>query len=245
MRSLDAYNFSARVIPFVAVFVPPIVLLVTGVVTGTRFGVASGLLIAVVGAIASQLGRDRGRNLQPDLWAGWGGSPTIQRLRYRGQANPGRTERLHQRIQEVLGETLPTADEESADPEAADDRYDEISARIRALTRDHDRFRLLFAENINYGQRRNLLGWKPAGIGVAVLTLVVSGLAIWLTHGDLPHRLVRFGPGLAAALAMLALWALVVRRDWVRVPAEAYADQFVGAVDQLHFERTSDRQSPA
>jgi hypothetical protein len=29
---------------------------------------------------------------------------------------------------------------------------------------------------------------------------------------------------------------LVVRRGLVRVPAEAYADQFVAAIDQLHHE---------
>lgn len=105
------------------------------------------------------------------------------------------------------------------------------------MTQDHDRFRLLFAENVNYGQRRNLLGWRVTGFTVAVLTLAASGFALGVGHGDLSQRLVRFGPGAVASLAMLVIWAFVVRPDWVRVPAEAYADQFVAAIDQLHHER--------
>jgi hypothetical protein len=70
---------------------------------------------------------------------------------------------------------------------------------------------------------------------VAGLTLVASGLALCLAHGDLSERLLRFGPGAVSSLAMLVF---VVRREWVRVPAEAYADQFVAAIDQLHHEQS-------
>jgi hypothetical protein len=238
---LDAYSFPARVIPFVAVSVPPLVLFGCGVITGARVGIGAGLIIAVLAAIAGQMGRDRGRALQEGLWASWGGSPTLQRLRHCGHSSAGRVERLHGRIEAILDETLPSATEENADPTTADDRYDEISARIRALTQDRERFPLLFAENVNYGQRRNLLGWRPVGIAVAAVTLAASGLALWLVHSDLSERLVRFGPGVSASVAMLGLWVLVVRRDWVRVAAEAYADQFVAAIDRIHHERSQSK----
>jgi hypothetical protein len=235
--AVDAYSFQARVIPVATVCLPPLILLGTGVVTGARLGIAAGLVMAVLAAIAGQLGRDRGRALQPDLWSGWGGSPTLQRLRYRDQGDHGRVARLHSRIEAVLGDTLPTADEELADPPAADARYEEVSARIRALTQDHSRFGRLFAENVSYGQRRNLLGLRPIGMAVAFVTLVGCCVLLLATHGSSADRLGRYGPGLGVSLGVLALWVLVVTPQWVRVPADAYAEQFVGVVDQLHHER--------
>jgi len=235
----DAYTFQARRVPVAAVAVPPIVLLGAGIVTTTGLGVASGLVLTVMAAIAGQLGRDRGKMLEPALWASWGGSPTLQRLRFRGGSNVGRVERLHARIEQVLGEPLPTATEEDADPAGADDRYEEASARVRALTRDRKCFPLLFAENVNYGQRRNLLGLRPAGVGVAVMTVVAAGVLLWLADGSLSQRAARYGPGAGVGLLTLVFWLVVVRASWVRLTANAYADQFVGAIDKLHDERAA------
>jgi hypothetical protein len=61
----DSYTFQARRVPVAAVAVPPIVLLGAGIVTTTGLGAASGAVLAAVAAIAGQLGRDRGRELQP------------------------------------------------------------------------------------------------------------------------------------------------------------------------------------
>ena len=235
----DSYTFQARRVPVAAVAVPPIVLLGAGIVTTTGLGAASGAVLAAVAAIAGQLGRDRGRELQPKLWASWGGSPTLQRLRFRDGGSAGRVERLHGRIEAVLGEALPTAAEEVADPVAADERYDEASARIRALTRDRKRFPLLFAENVNYGMRRNLLGLRRAGAAVALLTVVVGGFLLWLADGSVAERAARYGPSIGVGLVMFGFWLGVVRPCWVRMTADAYAEQFVGAVDILHDERTA------
>src|ERR1700732_4044425 len=112
--TLDSYSLPARGIPFAAVLVPPLVLLGAGAGTTTGLGIASGLVLNAAPAVAGQLGRDRGRRLQAGLWEGWGGSPTIQRLRFRtGGPNPGRGERLHGRIEQILGEALPSAVEEA------------------------------------------------------------------------------------------------------------------------------------
>lgn len=83
----------------------------------------------------------------------------------------------------MLGDRLPTQAEELADPGAVDERYDDSVARLRGLTRNNRKFRLLFSENINYGLRRNLLGLKPIGVAVACGTLMtglITGLlAVW------------------------------------------------------------------
>lgn len=158
----------------------------------------------------------------------------MQRLRFRGASSKGRVERLHERIEMVIAETLPTAEEEETDPEGADDRYEETSARIRAVTRDKGRFGLLLAENINYGQRRNMLGLRREGVIFALLTVLAAGLLLWLAGGSLSQRAARYGPGAGAGLLALLFWVFVVTPSWVALTAKAYADQFVGAIDILH-----------
>jgi len=229
-----SYTFQARRVPVATVAVPPIVLLGAGIVTTTGLGTASGAVLAVVAAIAGQLGRDKGKRLERALWASWGGSPTMQRLRFRAGSRADRVERLHARIATITGEVLPTADEETADPEAADDRYAEASATIRALTRDRSRFGLLFGENVSYGMRRNLLGLRRIGVVFAVLVILAGGLLLSLAGGSLSERAARYGPGAAAGVLALVFWIFVVTPSWVKLTAEAYADQFVGAIDILY-----------
>jgi hypothetical protein len=40
MKGLDAYSFRARVVPLLAVVLPPLVLLGGGVISGARLGIA-------------------------------------------------------------------------------------------------------------------------------------------------------------------------------------------------------------
>lgn len=239
----DGYTLQARRLPVAAVALPPIVLAGAGIITTTGLGIASGTVIAVIAAIAGQLGRDRGKRLEPALWASWGGAPTLQRLRFRDAAHPGRVERLHERIEAITGDSPPTADEETANPQAADDRYAEVSARIRAITRDGKSFPLLLAENINYGQRRNMYGLRREGTIISVLTIVVAGLLLALADGGLTERLARYGPGAGVGIAALIFWIGVVTPDWVRLTAEAYAEQFIGAIDILYADRSASQAS--
>jgi hypothetical protein len=230
---VDTYALQARRLPVAAVAVPPIILAGAGIITTTGLGAAAGVVLAVIGAVAGQLGRDKGKQLEPALWASWGGAPTLRRMRFRNATNPERIERLHARIEKVTTDPLPTATEEVADSQDADDRYEEATARIRALTRDKKRFPLLFAENVNYGMRRNLLGLKREGLIFATLTILVGGPLLAFAHGTLSERAGRYGPGVAAGVIALVFWLAVVRPAWVRLTAEAYADQVVGAVDVL------------
>jgi len=215
------------------VFLPPLVLLGGGLVSGARGGIVSGVVLTVFGALAAQLGRDRGKRLEPELWCGWGGSPTLRRLRFRDAADTGVLTRLHRRIERVLGDPMPTFEEEASAPAAADARYNEATRRLIGLTRDRERFGLLFAENVSYGMRRNLLGLRPIGIAVASITAVVAGLLVLFAAGVLSDRAARYVPAIAAAVAELILWIAIVDGDWVKVPAEAYADRLVESVDQL------------
>jgi hypothetical protein len=233
MRLPDAYSFQARFVPMLVTVLPPIVLLGAGIVTTTRLGIASGLVLTVASATFSQLGRDRGKQLEPDLWASWGGAPTLRRLRYAGAIDRGIVDRLHARIADVLDDPLPTADEESADPAAADRRYTEATRRLIARATDHDRFPLVFAENINYGMRRNLLGLRSPGLVIAAVTTLAAILLILLSSGHPDQRIGRYAPALVVAMIELLFWRTIVSADWVKPAAEAYADRLMESTELL------------
>jgi hypothetical protein len=237
VSAFETYALQARVVPVVTVCLPPLVLLGAGVITTSALGISAGLVVTALAAIASQVGRDRGRALQEGLWQSWGGGPAVIALRHREADRSDRVARAHECITIVTGLEMPTADEEAADRKAADARYDEAVIRLMARTRDKEKFGLLNAENQNYGQRRNLLGLKPIGIAVAILTLALAAVLFVATAGAADERLARYAPAVVVAAGLLAFWLLIVNRTWVRVAADAYARQLIETAETLAADR--------
>jgi hypothetical protein len=237
-RLPDSYTFQARIVPVLAVVLAPLFLLGAGIITSAKLGLFSGLAASVAAVLFGQLGRDRGKRLEPALWASWGGAPTLRRLRYRGNPDPPDVERLHHQLGQLLDEQLPSAEEEDRDPGRADARYHAATRRLISLTYEHDRFPLVFAENVNYGMRRNLLGLRPIGITVAIGTAILTLLLLILTAGPFTVRAGRYAPGLGLAVLLLLFWVRAVRPAWVRVPAEAYADRLLAAIDALQSQQS-------
>src|SRR5947209_1869582 len=110
------------------------------------------------GVLLSEFSRDVGKRREARLWACWGGSPTLRRLRLRVECdNPHARDRWRSRIAALAPETsLLAADDEVADPIRADRIIEVCVARLRELARDASKFPLVFQENVSYGFRRNL-----------------------------------------------------------------------------------------
>jgi hypothetical protein len=128
---------------------------------------------------------------------------------------------------------VPDRAAEAADPAGADSAYEVIVGALRELTRDRKSFPLVYAENVEYGFRRNLRAMRRAGVCLAALTVIAClgagiPLGLLLMHGS---ALVFLAPGACATLA-LALWSRATD-EWVRLPAEAYAERLLGAVERL------------
>ena len=183
----------------------------------------------------AQLGRDMGRRKQDDLYKQWGGKPTTKLLRHRDAENQVALQRRHQRLQQLMPDIkLPSPSEERENPEAADEIYETCSAFLREQTRDTKEFRLVFEENCNYGFRRNLWGMKPVGIvisviGIAVITALIILDQCGIITANLPTMIA------CGTLIMFSLlgWLFLFKPSWVRIPADAYAIQLIGAVDKL------------
>ena len=187
-----------------------------------------------------QLGRSRGKSLEPELFRAWDGKPSVAMLRH---CDTRLVQATKDRYRAFLERNVPelrfaSPEQEKKCPTQADDGYESATNWLLTQTRDRERFRLIFEENINYGFRRNITGLKP----LAVLTdiLVVAILLAWFSFLWTSEFLSTLNSmGIYAqingilVIFHLIVFLFVVTRDWIRIPAEAYARQLLAACDDL------------
>lgn len=225
---LGSYERATQLGPAAAVLAPASVLAIlmftAGDLVSTVRTVFSIVGVAGFHLIFLRLVRDRGNAIQADLWASWGGSTTIQRLRWTS-GETRKVARLHRRIQNMTGVVMPSESEELADPAAADDVYDDGVARLREMTRDHDRYPRVWSELMQYGTARNLYACKRLALWVAGVVVVVSMcLSVGCAMGLVNVSWVRpASAGVLAAAAML-VWRRFVNPAYVRRASERYSD---------------------
>ncbi|WP_186151745.1 hypothetical protein [Burkholderia gladioli] len=238
----DPYERKARVIPGLLVALPVVVPLVC------VYGAKNPLLTGVIGLLGgcgaiyalASVARGRGKKLEERLVAKWGGMPTTIALRHRDKfLDSVSKHRYHTAIMAKLGIAMPTAEEELANPDKADDIYVGATKRIRELTRSNKQ--LLLKENIAYGFHRNMLAMKSVGI-VSCLLGILYGLLIAkvlqvATPYFFPTHLA--DPGLAAgltlliSLALLAAWLMYFDQGTVRRMGFVYAERLFECLPSL------------
>ena len=224
----DRYSRTARLAPALLAALPALVVLVAGISSASTALRVAGVLGGCVGLVVVALVRDRGRHVQKRLWRDWGGPPATRRLRWR-DGTATEIARLHERVERATGLTLPDAADEELDPTEADARYDEAVEALRALTRDPERFKLVFEENVHYGWRRNCYGLRPAAIAIALLALIATACVLVFAGGTLSSRAGRWTPALVISALALSWWIFVVTENWVRSAAELYSDKLFEA----------------
>ena len=235
---LDPYSRQARLQPALMVVVPAAILIVVWFpallsVWGVVLTVASGCGITI---LLSQIARDRGKRREPELYAAWGGKPSVALLRRADKRIDGNTKAryrnfLKTRLPDLK---LPSALEEEADPDTADRAYQSVTAWLLTQTRDTKIFGLLFRENVSYGFRRNLWGLKPIGLVVALASACASTAALAYDYLALHEALLPQVVIVTAAAWILAfVWLSLITPAWVRIPADAYGQQLLAACDTL------------
>ena len=239
---IDVYAFKTRVLPTVFAVAP---LLVIGTflipsLSGGQSKIIGSLLGCAFLFLLDQLGRDRGKAIEPSLFTEWGGKPSVAMLRHRDGRVERHTKRRWRTILEskARGLVLATVAEEASSPACADGGYESATKWLLAQTRDPAQFRLLHAENANYGFRRNLLGLRPYALGMDAMCFVVLLAWWWLNGGlgsasELETLGIEFFVCLVAVLAHLGVMLGVVRSDWVRVVAEEYGHRLLACCDSL------------
>lgn len=235
-RILDAYSVRARWSPVFLVVLPPIVLglsLIPALPAWNKLWPLAGAAGVVI--LLDQLGRDAGKCLQPALWASWGGAPTTVALRHRDTSNPVLLARRHQRLAVLTGQAMPTEDDERADPARADNAYESATAVLIAKTRGRSTdFPLIFAENCNYGFRRNMLGLRPWGLRLTSLTGLLALSALAIAIADLTKFPVSLlAVALLVSITAFIIWWRVITPDWVKRVAQSYSERLLEATETL------------
>jgi len=243
---LDTYALYARALPVLLVALPGALASVAWFPEAkTWWSAISGLLAGCgIPVLLSQIGRDSGKNKESALFESWGGKPTTRFLRHRDAPNKVLLAQHHRKLQDLFSDIrIPSAQDEAANPNGADEVYDACVALLREKTRDKQRFPILYGELVSYGFRRNLWGMKPLGIAVALAgTVAISVLLILRLHQAEPPSPIAVMVA-ASDLLFLAAWLFWIKPDWVRIPAEAYAGQLLIATENLSGGNKDGKQS--
>jgi hypothetical protein len=142
-------------------------------------------------------------------------------LRCRESNNAPSFEKRREQLAKLTGTLLPTANEEQANPNRADDIYGQATQTLIVRVRQHaSEFPLVQEENTHYGFRRNLYALKPIAVVVLIVNVVFD--VIWMIVVS-----VSVASGIALALhVLLALaWLFIVKADWVWQQGRTYAER--------------------
>lgn len=249
---LDPYDRKARLYPALLVMLVPVVVsaLVAPVFSSQLAGLAS-LAMALGGLmLLSSLGREWGKRKEPKLFESWGGTPTtLMLLRATSQLDQITLDRYRKVLEgKVPGLQFPDSASEASDPTKVAEICESAVKWLREATRDTKKFALVFAENINYGFRRNLLGVKPLALVICALTLAATVLHAWLsTAGNLSAVTPQSWSAVVVACIGLVVWGLVINADFVKTTAFAYATALLATCDSPTFavEQKKSRKTPA
>ena len=243
----EAYSRQARLYPALLLIAP--VVLTGAAMFSTKLGGLQSLGVSIVGFggafLLAQLARDSGKGREPSLYQAWGGMPSVLVFRHgHRRIDPITKSRYHKQLSTLVeGTKAPSAEDELADPIAADQVYAAWSHFLRASTRDTKKFPLLFQENVSYGYRRNVWGLRWIGITLCSLCVVGNGVRLEIIHRSTMNISEQIAGALVVSLIFLLLWLFRFTSKWVRIPAEAYAERLAESVDTLSLKQTVGEKS--
>lgn len=183
------------------------------------------LAIAVGGMqFLSHLARDRGKNLEVNLYNEWGGIPSVAILRYNDKSIPAPAKiKYHNVLARESKIAAPAESYENTYPGKADDIYRSWSDFLRGKARDEKKYPLVFTELINYGFRRNLFGIKWVCVFSAFTAIVI------LILPQMKHIVfseIQCAVGLFLLIYMM-IFMFVINSNWVKTVANAYAKSLI------------------
>jgi len=246
----DPYERKARAFPGLLVILPLLISMCCMFGPARPLPTALLALVVTAGGVfaLAALARVAGKRLEEKLVVKWGGMPTTLALRHRdSRFNTYTKQGYHQRLAQLTGIELPTAEEEARNPADADARYETAVARLRNMTRG-PQFPHLRRENIAYGFYRNALALKPHGLGAALVGFALGAQSANAFALQRPY--VRFEnlfhPGPLAAIAlvtaavMAVVWLSFTKANLRRI-GFAYAERLFECIDALPQQHASNQ----
>lgn len=234
----DLYSIRARVAP-AAIFLIPVLLIFCAwwpfnfeEQVFTVLTVASILVLM----LCSHIVRTLGQKAQKELYKQWGGKPSVLALRHN---NSMITEAVKQRYHRILAGkitdiVMPSKKSEAENGNFADKQYEVASEWLLSNTRDKVKHPLIYAENVNYGFRRNMYGLRRYVIILYQPLLVLNAIFLfekWVA----PSKAIAALDVLSffTCVILLSAWAFIINPDWVKETADDFSKQLYKACDSL------------
>jgi hypothetical protein len=241
---VDPYDRQARLYPAL-LLIAPVVITAVGLSLAdfTVFQSCLALTLGFGGAfLLTQLARDAGKRRESILFEKWGGIPSVLIFRHSHPRYDSITKmRYHKQLSLLVsGAKKPSPADEKANPSAADEVYSAWSHYLRANARDIKIYPLLFQENISYGYRRNVWGLRPFGITITSLCIMVTAGRLWSDYRMLQPLSQEVVASLIISLLFFMIWVFRFNSDWVRIPADAYAERLAETLEIIAAKSSSE-----
>jgi hypothetical protein len=248
-KFLDAYSIRARLFPAILAAAPALAALAL-LISWDRIAlsnvIATTALVVLVFAL-SDFARKLGLRVEPKIYAEMGGKPSVVMFRRSDTMIEEPTkDRYRTFIAGKIKQPAPTLEQEAADQTAADTFYEACGTWLRANTRDAKKFPLLFAENVGYGFRRNLLGLKWTALVLNVIVVAICAVVLW-RRGDLDvdnDLTIRTVVVLMIAAIHATYFAFVVTKNGVKEAARKYGRELILSIEALSGTRAAVTQQP-
>jgi len=236
---MDRYNLTARFYPMMLFYLPVLFMLLTigwDITKYAQYGTSLGVA-GMLSYLLANMGRDAGKQKEPNLWKSWGGAPTTQLFRWSNNVIDVYTKaRYHKKMQRACAVPYELDDLfEHDQPYDADEIYRSWTKFVIGQTRDTSKYRLIFKENMSYGFRRNLWGLKPYAIILLLVLMTINYLFFVISVGDwrLECLPVFFFTIESLLFILFLFWIFIVTPKWVSIPAFAYAERLQEAIDTI------------
>lgn len=240
----DRYSLTARVKPALFIVLP---IILTSYILfeplRTLLGSLLGILLAcgVINFLANQMS-SKGNLLQDKLFAKWGGAPTTIILRHSNDQLDKYTKQRYRKKLALQVSNFKNVSEKSEqqNPDDAAQHYISAITYLKELTRDTQKYPLIFKENMNYGFSRNLLAFKTTAIIIILISLSISFLIIIVNFKDKYvdiNSLSLVPPQYYVLIILhvmfLSIWCFMINESWVKTRAFIYAKRLLSSCEEI------------
>jgi len=234
---MDRYSLNARVYPVLILMLPIIVI---GLSYSLEYKNYLQLLssIGVTAALTyllSNVGRDKGKLQEPNLWKKWGGMPSVQLLGSNNNQIDKLTKSKYINKLINLSPIENITNIEFVNTEYKNEIFRSWTKYLITRTRDTKKHPLVYKELISYGFRRNLWGLKCISIVLLILTLLGNYSYQAINHGfnNFLHYPIQFFISELILLIILSVWIFLITENWIKTPAFAYAERLLESIETL------------
>jgi len=235
----DEYTLKARFLP-ACIAGLPLLALIASYFDWNKFLISNVIVGVLIGFLMvfllSNVARYMGKKVEKNSLVDWKVLPSTELMRHSDNSlNKVKKDKIHELLTQKSPFTMPSPQEEIADPNMADNVYSETMTWLRGKTRDE---KILLNENITYGFMRNSLGLKWIALLICLISFIILVALFFLNYESSLKDFHQLGIfikkvkmalwlTLVVSLLMPLYWSLIINKNNLRRAAINYAKTLI------------------